>query len=670
MRREWLMLLVSLALLAIGLGRLAGPRPAAAAACVWTGAVGRDWGTAGNWSACNGQSPGSTDSVTIGSAVNQPTISGASVTILSLALTSGATLTIAGDGALTVNGDIAMSADGGATTTIDNAGTLTATAGAFTTNRSNSSGTAQLVIGSSGTWTLQDVTTNTNTDLTIVDGPTIHIRGNVSRGGTLDPGTSTIVFDSGGTQALSGESDYHFYNLEISSGTTINHSSGGAALRVRNTFTNNGTLSQTATSKYRRLQFDYNASYSSSNLNGTGTTTVARIVIGNSKTVNAGSHSITINNSGGPDRTPWDNSGTFNGDNATVTFSGTATDMMTGVGTNNFNNVVITGLLNAGSASLNVAGNWTNNGTFGAGTSTVTFNGGGTSSYGGSSTTTFNNLTINLGTTLDVGTNSLFNVAGTLTNNGTLRQTQTVSGGTVSFLNVTDGAGTDRYYGVDITTSNNLGSTTVAVSGNQQCSQANGYPVQRCFEISPATAASADVTFYFREAELQTGQTLASLKVWHYNGSTWNEVTKGTTGGSGEGMYVQGTGITSFSPFTLKNNDPLAVTVEALTATVQEGYVLLAWETVSELDLQGFNLYRAESPEGPWTRLNPVLIGSRTPGSSQGNRYRWEDHGVSLGVAYGYRLEAISLDGSASTGGIIEVVVRPSLRLWLPVLWR
>ena len=78
-------------------------------------------------------------------------------------------------------------------------------------------------------------------------------------------------------------------------------------------------------------------------------------------------------------------------------------------------------------AGLTIAGNWTNNGTFTAGTGTVTFNKSGIATYGGSSTTTFNNLVVNAGTTLDVGTNTLFNANGTVTNNGTLKQIKTVN---------------------------------------------------------------------------------------------------------------------------------------------------------------------------------------------------------------------------------------------------
>ncbi len=331
--------------------------------------------------------------------------------------------------------------------------------------------------------------------------------------------------------------------------------------------------------------------------------------------------------------------------------------------------------LNANSLNMTVAGNWTNNGTFTAGTGTVTFNGTSEQTISGSTATAFNNLTINSGATVVIPATNTPTVAGTLTNNGTLKQTQTVNNGTVSFLNITNGSGVDKYFGVVISTTNNLGSTTVAVSGNQTCPQTIGYPVKRCYEITPTTAASADIRFYFANSEMQQGQTLSSLNVWHYNTSTssWDSVTKGGTSSSCDSgaidCYVEGTSISSYSPFTLKNSNPLGVVLSAFAATVEAEHILVTWETASELNHQGFHLYRAESEAGPWLRLNPTLISSPAPGSPQGQAYRWEDRNVSRNATYYYRLEAVGMDNSTEIIGITAVTYAPSRgHLWLPLV--
>ena len=77
-------------------GLLVFASPALTANCTWTGVTSIDWHTTGNWSGCGGGIPSSTDDVSIpGSGVtNEPTISSADVTISSLVMAVGRTLSI------------------------------------------------------------------------------------------------------------------------------------------------------------------------------------------------------------------------------------------------------------------------------------------------------------------------------------------------------------------------------------------------------------------------------------------------------------------------------------------------------------------------------------------------------------------------------------------------
>jgi hypothetical protein len=106
---------------------------------------------------------------------------------------------------------------------------------------------------------------------------------------------------------------------------------------------------------------------------------------------------------------------------------------------------------------------------------------------------------------------------GTLANNGTLRQIKDVNATSVSFLDF------GGYGGVDIDPRGleALGTTTVTIRGNQQCTtEIEG--VRRCFDISPqnTTGVSASITFYFDAGEL-AGLNCNFLAAYRWTGSRW-----------------------------------------------------------------------------------------------------------------------------------------------------
>jgi hypothetical protein len=117
------------------------------------------------------------------------------------------------------------------------------------------------------------------------------------------------------------------------------------------------------------------------------------------------------------------------------------------------------------------------------------------------------------------------------------------------------------------------------------------------------------------------------------------------------------------------NVRPLAVHLDYFQAEVRGSNVRLMWATLSEIDLLGFNLYRATSANGPWTRLNATMIPARNPGSAQGNEYELTDANRPNG-RYWYRLDWIEAT-STQTASIIEVQVGEVMyRTWMPMLRR
>jgi hypothetical protein len=78
--------------------------------------------------------------------------------------------------------------------------------------------------------------------------------------------------------------------------------------------------------------------------------------------------------------------------------------------------------------------------------------------------------------------------------------------------------------------------------------------------------------------------------------------------------------------------------------------VILNWITASEKDNAGFNIYRAETENGEYVKINAALIPAM--GSvAQGAAYKFVDRSVERGKTYYYKLEDIDLSGIATLHG-------------------
>lgn len=122
------------------------------------------------------------------------------------------------------------------------------------------------------------------------------------------------------------------------------------------------------------------------------------------------------------------------------------------------------------------------------------------------------------------------------------------------------------------------------------------------------------------------------------------------------GVSQQDTGTTSTGGTS--NSAPTAVTLARFEAAPKAGAVLVEWETAIEIDNVGFNLYRAESPGGPYIKLNDTLIPSQSPGSVWGAVYTWLDEDVEPDVVYYYKLEDIEVGGARTFHGLVSASVQ------------
>jgi hypothetical protein len=102
-----------------------------------------------------------------------------------------------------------------------------------------------------------------------------------------------------------------------------------------------------------------------------------------------------------------------------------------------------------------------------------------------------------------------------------------------------------------------------------------------------------------------------------------------------------------------------------LTSVASSGTaVTVQWSTASELNTAGFNLYRAESDQGPYTRLNTDLIPA-SPDPLVGGSYVFTDTNVVAGQTYFYQLEDIETSGAANRHDAIQVKAESNLNLYV-----
>jgi hypothetical protein len=298
-----------------------------------------------------------------------------------------------------------------------------------------------------------------------------------------------------------------------------------------------------------------------------------------------------------------------------------------------------------------------------------------------------NDLTITSGAGANLAGNEM-TVEGMLLNLGTLTQTKDApQDATTEFLRITDTAGTtDKHFGIELTPSDgSMGATMVSIAGGQRCA-GTANTIQRCFEITPTARGSATTRFYYRAAEA-VGHS--SPKVYHWNGSTWDELEPTASGGSGDGLFVEAT-TNAYSPFTLGDAAPTRVVIgrfrsrylpvdalletffleggrdallrllgsynadlaaelvgadteqisSALTAELDadgDGSVaLLDWSTLEQHGTVGFDLER-QIGDGPWVRINPHLLPAIID-SPLGAEYRLIDRDALASRGYRYRL--------------------------------
>lgn len=361
--------------------------------------------------AYNSQGVGSGDAVTIANAASIiMDVDGSCSSLVIAAGANSTTLTINGSNTLIVSGTVTINAGtGSGDNKIIAVGSGSLNCSSITMASTGNSNRDCIVRLSSGTVTVTgNVVMNgsaSQNQVTFTGSGTLNIGGNLS-GGDVISSTGIINFNGSSAQTTQG---YTFYTLKANNVSGVKLTSAATVTtltigdEVPNSLFDDGGYQVTSTGTL-------NLTSGTFTIGGTIATTFPGFTTRN---INAGTTVVF-------DATAVQNVPTTPA-YSNLTLSGASKTLAAGTLNVSGDLIINTGATyngNTNNPALNIAGNFSNSGTFTQGTGLVTFNGTSAQSIGGSSSTAFNNVTVS-NTTSELIVNSNFSVSGTLTvNNG------------------------------------------------------------------------------------------------------------------------------------------------------------------------------------------------------------------------------------------------------------
>lgn len=127
-------------------------------------------------------------------------------------------------------------------------------------------------------------------------------------------------------------------------------------------------------------------------------------------------------------------------------------------------------------------------------------------------------------------------------------------------------------------------------------------------------------------------------------------------------------GVCDIGAYEFDSTTPTAVNVGWFAATALPDRVQLTWQTLSEVGLAGFNIYRSTDAAGPGERITTDALPAQGADSLEGYDYVYEDSARVDGVRY-YWLEELHADGGSILHGP-QQVAGVSPRIFLPFVNR
>ncbi|MCU7549457.1 hypothetical protein OCK74_10045 [Chitinophagaceae bacterium LB-8] len=345
----------------------------------------------------------------------------------------------------------------------------------------------------------------------------------------------------------------------------------------------------------------------------------------------------------------------------------------------------------ARSFNYGVSGNWTNNGTFTAGSSKVTCNGSSTQEIAGSTATTFNNFTVNnsAGVLLNknLNVNGILNLTnGQITTSSTslltLNNNATVTGASdASFVNgpiQKVGFSTSefkfpvgkngKYIPIGVTATASISDafqaeyipSSAAALGSITSTGLNSVSSCEYWNLNRITGSSSvNVTLYWDVNKNCTGSSFfsdpSSVKVAHFNGTTWNAHGGTATASTTTTGSVTWSGVSNFSPFTFgstANFSVLPVHFSNVKASEKTSGVQVEFTNLTESDVDYYEVER--SLDGKAFITTKKLYPSKNNYSSAA--YSWLDAAAKEGKII-YRIKAVETTGKTIYSNLVNITL-------------
>jgi photosystem II stability/assembly factor-like uncharacterized protein len=112
------------------------------------------------------------------------------------------------------------------------------------------------------------------------------------------------------------------------------------------------------------------------------------------------------------------------------------------------------------------------------------------------------------------------------------------------------------------------------------------------------------------------------------------------------------------------NNSTTLIKLASFGADCQSNEIIIAWNTLSELDNAGFNLWRSEAENGSYIKINSSLI-EAVGGATLSAEYSFTDATAIPGGTYYYKLEDIDTSGGSTFHGPVSAKI-PAIK---PISW-